>query len=301
MKMSVNCREIKPKIPINNHYYQNNILTGNPYSQTRRKPMTICIAAISKDGDGECIVLATDHMVSLGEDIQFEHNIKKYKPINKTTIALLSGQILLFDDLIKLSDTNLSYSNIAEEILQNFKNIRKEKVKNEILDRAQIDRDFLLARLTEPQTSEIIGALFKQIYEYSLNTTIILVGFEGNKAIISDISEEGIWRCRDMFFTTIGIGDVEAHNTLLYQKHNIIDPVKKTIYNVFKAKKHTEHLPGIGKETEILILRQDGITEFEDLEILEEIFKKENAFGKDHEDLDKIRIRASQEVQNAKK
>jgi hypothetical protein len=34
---------------------------------------------------------------------------------------------------------------------------------------------------------------------------------------------------------------------------------------------------------------------------VEEIFEKENAFGKDHEDLDKIRIKMSQEVQNAKK
>ncbi|HUX54528.1 MAG TPA: hypothetical protein VMV56_08955 [Williamwhitmania sp.] len=273
----------------------------SPNSQLRQKPMTICIAAISKDGDDECIVLATDHMVSLGEDIQFEHNIKKYKRINKTTIALLSGQFLMFDDLIKLSDENLCYSNIAEEILQNFKNIRKERIKNEILDRAQIDRDFLLSRLSESETSQIMGALFKQIYEYSLSTTIILAGFEGSKAVIGEISEDGIEHTRDMFFTTIGIGDIEAHNTLLYQKHNIIDPVRKTIYNVFKAKKHTEHLPGIGKDTEILILKRDGLTEFTDLEILEKLFKKENDFGKNHEDLNKIKINRSQEVNDVKK
>ena len=263
--------------------------------------MTICIAAIAKDGKDECVVLSTDHMVSLGEDIQFEHNIKKYKKINKTTIALLSGQFLMFDDLIKLSDENLCYSNIAEEILQNFKNIRKGKIKDEILDRAQIDRDFLLARLSEQETSQIIGALFKQIYEYCLNTTIILAGFEGNRAVISEISEDGIEHCRDMFFTTIGIGNIEAHNTLLYQKHNIIDPVKKTIYNVFKAKKHTEHLPGIGKDTEILILKKDGLTEFTDLKILEEIFVKENDFGKCHPDLDKIKIGGLQVVSDDKK
>ena len=73
--------------------------------------MTICISAIGTDknnngSDEEFIVFATDHMITFGNgnvDNEFEHNIKKYKPlgINKKCVAMLSGKTLLFEELLK--------------------------------------------------------------------------------------------------------------------------------------------------------------------------------------------------------
>ncbi|KAF5412187.1 MAG: hypothetical protein C5S47_02030 [Candidatus Methanogasteraceae archaeon] len=70
--------------------------------------MTICIAAIAKENDSEYIVFSTDHMVTTYMG-QFEHSILKYVELNQNTVAMLAGQVLLFDDLIKLSGSNDSY------------------------------------------------------------------------------------------------------------------------------------------------------------------------------------------------
>jgi hypothetical protein len=71
--------------------------------------MTICIAAIAKENDREYIIFSTDHMVTTNLG-QFEHSIVKYSKLNKNTVAMLAGQALLFDDLVKLNDEDINYT-----------------------------------------------------------------------------------------------------------------------------------------------------------------------------------------------
>jgi len=280
----------KARVYENSLHCQNIIIFEDLDHQRRKNPMTICIAAICKEDDHESIVFATDHMVSLGDINQFEHKVKKYKVINNNVVALLSGQFLLFDDLIQLPDKDLSYSEIVNEIFNNFKRIRGEKVKNEILDRAQLDRDDMLGFLSRPELNPVLMKIFKDIWDYSLNTTILLAGLEGDKARLTEIDEERIEQCRDLFFTTIGIGYEAAYNTLLYQKHNRTDPLKTAIYNVYKAKRNTEHLSGIGQETEILVLDKTGLRYIKEEKPLRDIFDEESKYGKEKVELTGLQI-----------
>ena len=94
-------------------------------------PMTICVAALSKEDEKEYIVFAADHMVTT-EQGQFEHSITKHKQINDSTVAMLSGIPLFFDELIKLSNCNCSFDKIKAEIFQNFKDKKKDMIKNEV-------------------------------------------------------------------------------------------------------------------------------------------------------------------------
>ena len=103
--------------------------------------MTICISAIGTEDNKEFIVFATDHMITTGTG-QFEHTIAKYKELNKNTIAMLSGQALIFEDLINLENRNADYNKIKEQIFQNFKNKRKEIIENEIFSIYGINQDF---------------------------------------------------------------------------------------------------------------------------------------------------------------
>ncbi|MFH0848658.1 MAG: hypothetical protein V1857_04075, partial [archaeon] len=67
--------------------------------------MTSCIAAIGRCADigknCEAIVFATDHMITMGNIGSFEHSIEKYRKISPNTIAMLSGEALLFDEVLK--------------------------------------------------------------------------------------------------------------------------------------------------------------------------------------------------------
>ena len=91
--------------------------------------MTICIAAIgTRENGDEIIVYATDHMVSNPRVGQFEINIEKYKIINNHTVAMLSGNPLIFNDLLDNCNEDCSFKDIKKIIHKNM-----GEYKNQIL------------------------------------------------------------------------------------------------------------------------------------------------------------------------
>lgn len=254
--------------------------------------MTICLAAIAKEEDREYVVFATDHMVTT-QIGQFEHSIVKYKKLNENTIAMLAGNPLIFDELVKLKDGSSSYETIKKEIFENFKNKRKEIIKNQIFDIFGIDEKFIIDSLSKPIPNPIVDNIFEQIIEFKLETGILLIGFDNGNANITEINEEKMDDFREMNFHAIGSGNIQAANTLLFQKHDKRDPLLATLYNVYKAKRNAEVLQGVGKETELLVLNKDGCKKVDEnsTKILEEIYKEELKFGKTHPKLSKINIK----------
>lgn len=119
-----------------------------------------------------------------------------------------------------------------------------------------------------------------------------MVGFDNSLAQITNIEESGILDLRSMNFHAIGSGSIQAVNTLLFQKHSKNDSLMTTIYNVYKAKKNAEVSEGVGRETEILILSDNGVQQLsnENLDILNEIYYKELRYGKNNEKLRHIII-----------
>lgn len=255
--------------------------------------MTICLAAIAKENNEEFIVFATDHMVTTAIG-QFEHTMVKYKQLNKNTVVMLAGNPLIFGELVKLRNKDVPFEQIKSEIFQNFKNKRKEVIKNEIFDMYGIDENFFIESLRNQILNPLINTVLKQISGFKLGTGILLIGFnENNNAQITEINEENLADFRDMNFHAIGSGNIQAANTLLFQKHDKSDKLLPTVYSVFKAKRNAEVLQGVGKETELLILSKNGCVkiEKEKMELLDDIYKSELDFGKHHNNLLKFDLR----------
>lgn len=252
--------------------------------------MTICIAAIAKDGGNESVVFATDHMVTTMTG-QFEHSMVKYKPLNKSTIAMLSGHALLFDEITEMPQGNLNYQEMKKQIFKNLKNKRDDIIEKEIFSVFGIDRKFFLNALEKEIPNPYVNSILEQVSNFKLNTNILLIGFDEGVAQISEINDKAIIDFRNMNFHAIGSGMVQASNTLLFQKHSKEGSLQETIYNVFKAKRNAEVMDGVGKETELLVLNKEGyfsLTEKE-LNTLSEIYEEELKYGKCHEKLKNIK------------
>lgn len=252
--------------------------------------MTICLAAICKDKNKEYIIFSTDHMVttSIG---QFEHSIKKYKEVNCGTVAMLAGNPLIFDKLINLANKNCSYQEIKKEIFENFKKFRAEGIKNEIFDMFGIDKKYFLDVLDKPVPNPFIARILEKVCDYTLDTGILLIGFDGDEAQITEISEDGVEDFRMMNFHAIGSGNIQAANALLFQKHDKEEGLFSSVYNVYKAKKNAEVLQGVGKETDLLILdKERGCIKIfdKDLNILNDIYKNELKYGKENPKLKEL-------------
>jgi len=259
--------------------------------------MTICIAAISKEEinnkEEEYIVFAVDHMLSNNLLGEFEHDIKKYHQINQSTVLMLSGRAHLMEYFTELENSNGNINDILEELKTKFKEKRLEIIQSEILEPSLIDLDFINENINKEFNNSLIKYIFHEILNTQLDTSILLTGFEGNKAKIFELMDNGVSDLRTINFHAIGSGSIQALNTLLFQKHSIKEDLKTTIYNVFKAKKNAEVMRGVGKETELGYLSKDGVIllKKKDLNTLENIYNCELNYGKNHEELKNLKLR----------
>jgi len=257
--------------------------------------MTICIAAIGKceelGMDSEAIVFATDHMITLSEIGEFEHSIEKYRTINSNTVVMLSGEALLFDEILDGIPSNGTVDEMKETIYSNMVNIRTKRIKQIVFDRYKIDFDYLKELLKLPDHNDTVSEFLGFIKNYNLDTSVLLAGFKDGKAQIYEINEGGAINTRDINFNAIGSGGTQAINTLLFQRHSKANNLKVMLYNVYKAKRNSEVSSGVGKETDICILLSNGKKYDITPDInksLSEIYQQEMKFGKENKGLDEI-------------
>ncbi len=253
--------------------------------------MTICISAIANEGGKEIIIFATDHMIST-QIGKFEHAIKKYKTVGKNSIAMLAGNSLLFNDCLTNINLTSNFFEVREIIFQNMNTLRKKIVKNEVYNVYGIDDTFIKESLRQPVPNKYVDTILAKISEFRLSTQILLIGFHDGKAQMCEITEDGLLDFRDIHFHAIGSGTIQAINTLLFQKHSQECDIKTALYNVFKAKKNAEAAEGVGRETEILIFRNNrtyGVSR-KDLDTLQSIYDEELGFGKSHTNLNTLNV-----------
>jgi len=253
--------------------------------------MTVCISAICTEKGEEHIVFAVDHMITTANG-EFEHSINKYEIINKNTVAMIAGDALLMNYFMDLENFNENYVSIQKTIQRKFYEKRKERVKEKILDPLYLDSNFIRESLDSPQNNPLTQTILKEVLKVKINNAILLIGFIDNKAQISEISDGKVFDFRTINFHTIGSGDIQAQNTLLFQKQSRDDDLKATIYNVYKSKKNAEVKQGVGKETEIGFLNKNKIVILDEksLNVLENIYKYESQCGKEHADLEKLKF-----------
>ena len=253
--------------------------------------MTICIAAICTKEKEEHIVFAVDHMITTRIG-QFEHSINKYSILSDNVVGMLSGDALLMDYFFDQNYSEKTYCEIQSIIEEKFKEKRLEKIRKEILDVHSIDFDFLREILKNETLNEFQSKILRNVIHFSLNTSILLIGFKNNDAKICEINEWSIEDFSKISFHTIGSGSIQAQNTLLFQNHSKADDLKTTLYDVYKAKKNAEAMQGVGKETGIGFLNKNGLTmlDEEDIKILDEIYHMELNCGKEHEKLNDLKF-----------
>lgn len=253
--------------------------------------MTICISAICTENDKEHVVFAVDHMISTMMG-QFEHNIKKYTYLTGNTVGMFAGNALLMDYFLEDDYSSKSYDEIKKRITSKFKEKRLEYIKKNILDVYSIDFDYVRELLKNEITNEFQMRILKEITKIKLNSAILLVGFDENKAKISEISDSGVENFDKINFHAIGSGSIQAQNTLLFQEHSKEDNLKVTLYNVYKAKKNAEVMQGVGYETDIGYLNNESIKILKEtnINILDEIYKSELIYGKTNKKLDDLNI-----------
>ena len=220
---------------------------------------------------------------------QYEHSIVKHKPLNQSTVAMLAGNALLIDELTAVN-VKLPFDKIKLDIHENCKRKRKEQIKQGIFEVFGINEEYFKDVLKQNIPNPLIAQILEKVAKHSIQTGILLVGIDGGVAKISEVNEQGYADYRSVNFHAIGSGQLQAVNSLMFQKHSKTSDLRTALYNVYKAKRFAEVSVGVGKETELHVLSASGVKAIEskDLKTLEEVYEKERSFGAEHADLRKL-------------
>lgn len=254
--------------------------------------MTVCIAAIGTENGEEYVVTASDKMLTnslIGGS--FEHPTQKYKIINEKFIAMLAGNPILFSELVTEDmPKNATLREVADNIKERMKEKRLTRINEEILGQFSIDREVVGRVLEGEVTNRYMDTILESIAKFRLDTVIILAGVEKKKGKVLLISETGVHDFTEIGFNTIGTGDVEATNTLLFQQQHRGAPLRETIYNVYKAKKNSEVADGVGRLTDLLVASQKEIREIDNgkIKTLFKVYERELKYGKNNKLLNKV-------------
>lgn len=226
--------------------------------------MTVCIAAICESG----IVGISDRMVTNG-DIEFEHPASKIIQLTPTIVAMMAGndsfQMEILEQVrdyicLEKSTASLNVKEVVELYNISKKNIENKKIEQNIL--------YPLG-LSYEKLSDVYLPLVKlDIHNYKRfdipPTSVIIAGIDYKGSHIYTIDKyNGDYNnhsnCHDRIgFAAIGIGARHASSQLMLSSYDSNCSFSHTLLSVHNAKKRSEVAPGVGANTDIILIQKDG-------------------------------------------
>jgi 20S proteasome alpha/beta subunit len=255
----------------------------------RKRPMTVCIAAVCNMGhdDGPAIIAASDRMITMGE-LEYEPDQAKCIPLASRTLGLLAGDMELHAhvvpivqrkvlDAIKEDPSNINVGTVAAFYAEEFAYYRRTLAEREILIPRGLDFERFYNRqsiMAHYQVKEIDDTLTS----YLVNSSAIVAGLDQTGAHIYKIENPGVARCWDTsFFACIGSGENMASTQFIVSGFEKRWTLPRAAWLVFSAKAKAESSGGVGRKTDLFIIRKEQQIESlndSDKDKLYDIFKK---------------------------
>lgn len=239
------------------------------YKQHKRKievPVTICIAAICEGG---VIFGAADRMKTAG-DVQFEPEGKKIFGLTSSVVAMTAGdaaiQVAILKNVYieirsrieKAPNVWLTVNEIAD-IYQKFFNLEKQhRAENEILAPLGLTTETFISRQKE-MSRDSVKSINNELINFEIDPVgVILAGVDQEGGYIGAhlyTVEDGDKRCWDTIgFAALGYGGRHAESQFMLAQHGPASSLASTLLLTYSAKKRAEVAPGVGSETDLIMI-----------------------------------------------
>lgn len=224
--------------------------------------MTVCLAALCESDGNQLAVIASDRMVTLGNLIEFEHASPKMAYPSAQSIALIAGDTLMGTRLAKevetaLTGTNPRISDIASALGEKYTAKRQEAMEHAVLRPRGLDlNSFYGAHATLNQ--QITMMLDNALSEFNLGVELLLAGVDGDGAHVFSIHNPGGPEMQHdvIGYGAIGSGAIHAHQSLIGFGHHAGASFRDTLFRVYASKRRSEVAPGVGHETDVIVVTQ---------------------------------------------
>lgn len=242
--------------------------------------MTVCIAALCNNA--KSIIVVSDRMITATyPPVEFEHGIPKLEIICPSCVVLTAGDALAHADLcrnVREAISSISRprtAQITEQVRRGYITQRLEAIEQLFFaPRGWALQDFY-GRLIGALPTDLAVTIDNQIATYDYGLTIIIAGVDTDQAHIYGLRHPGMVDCYDSIgYHAIGIGSIHAISSLIANGYLPTTGVKMAIYLVYEAKRNAESAPGVGKDTDMAILRESECQNItpEQISALEQIY-----------------------------
>jgi 20S proteasome alpha/beta subunit len=230
--------------------------------------MTVCIAAVCNFGPDKLpmVVCASDRMITINE-IEYEPEQTKIIYLASQTVGLFAGDMQLHATVVPRVMQRISVEiaakktilveQIAEIYAEEFGIYRRKRAAKLYLTPLNLTVDNFLQ--TEPR--EMAFDLANKMLNAEIDSGAIIAGIDTTGAHIFRIHDPGVATCFDTpFFAAIGIGENHASSQFMLAKFEKRWTLEKTLFLTYSAKTLAEAAAGVGKQTDMVIIRP-GIPE----------------------------------------
>jgi 20S proteasome alpha/beta subunit len=231
--------------------------------------MTVCIGALCEHG--KATIVAADEMVTFGAPVNLQTEppgLKKVVPITKTVALLYSGNVPDGEEIIGTVRRLIAgvdrptVAHIADQVRDAYTQLKRKRVEETILG-PWLGADFAkFQELIKAPASQILSQIIGMVSQHNLQTDIMVAGADDTGHHLFIVTHPGVrHHLNTLGFATIGSGALHAAVSLALNRHTASDKLAKAIYRVFEAKKAAEVSPGVGKLTDMAIIK-DGQIDF---------------------------------------
>jgi 20S proteasome alpha/beta subunit len=236
----------------------------------RRTPLTVCIAAVCNIGPDSVttVVTASDRMITIGE-LEYEPEQTKTVYLANQTVALCAGDMQLHAAIMPTvferirhalaeNPGNINVVDIANIYAEQFAYHRRKMAEREILFPRGLDFDRFLTRQATMAHYQVRD-LDDRLAAYYVNSTAIIAGLDPTGGHIYKISNPGVAECWDTpFFACTGSGEHVASTQFMVAGFEKRWSLAKTIWLTFSAKAKAEVAGGVGRQTDLVVIRPGG-------------------------------------------
>lgn len=231
--------------------------------------MTVCLGALCADTDGtgpRAVVVASDRMITLGGLTEFEHDVPKVAAISDKIVALMAGDAVRGSRLMRELRRGIpagpsTVEQVANVAAMMYARHRQQQLDTELFIPRGITMQQYYGSMQQ-MLPQLVGAIDQYMLGFNYGTDFLLAGVDDGGAHLFSLGNPG-GAASDLEmvgFHAIGSGFLHALQSMIGFAHTPHRTLQETVFAVFASKRRAEVAPGVGKETDMLIVQSSGIT-----------------------------------------
>ncbi len=245
--------------------------------------MTVCIGATCERGT--TVVVAADKMVTFGAPMNLQTEPRTLHKITKAAdhcLLLFSGSVSDGEEIIGRSLANVAAKDpivkIGETVRLAYADLKKKRVEEQLL-LPILGADFAKFQtlVTQSSSSQILQQVTALIMQHNLQAEVLIAGVDASGSHLFAVIHPGTLLPLDTTgYAAIGTGGLHAAVRLSLGQQNKDASLVDTIYNVYESKKASEVAPGVGKLTDMAVIKNGAIHFAQEslFELLEKVRKE---------------------------